>query len=171
MSSIPTNKSELITAIEIAFTKLHKDYLDIPEALTRVMAIEGNVKNTKISICDTLAYLIGWGKLILKWVELKSQNQPVNFPETGYNWNQLGLLAQSFQQTYRQVNFNQLLTLFENTNKEILSLINQLDDKILYANTWYEKYTLGRMIQLNTSSPMKNIRTKVRRFKKAHIIK
>ncbi|TOC26278.1 hypothetical protein CGJ87_24220, partial [Vibrio parahaemolyticus] len=28
----------------------------------------------------------------------------------------------------------------------------------------YEQWTLGRMIQFNTSSPMKNVRTKVRRF-------
>ncbi|MCF9684883.1 ClbS/DfsB family four-helix bundle protein, partial [Vibrio parahaemolyticus] len=34
----------------------------------------------------------------------------------------------------------------------------------LYGVAWYEQWTLGRMIQFNTSSPMKNMRTKVRRF-------
>ncbi|MBU2238452.1 MAG: ClbS/DfsB family four-helix bundle protein, partial [Gammaproteobacteria bacterium] len=34
--------------------------------------------------------------------------------------------------------------------------------------TWYEKWTLGRMIQFNTSSPMKNMCTKVRRFNKSN---
>ncbi|EGR2232552.1 ClbS/DfsB family four-helix bundle protein, partial [Vibrio parahaemolyticus] len=47
---------------------------------------------------------------------------------------------------------------------EILLLISSLSDHDLYGVVWYEQWTLGRMIQFNTSSPMKNMRTKVRRF-------
>ena len=168
MSSIPQNKNDLITAIEVAFTKLYKDYDNIPIELTRIIAIEGNVRNTQISVCDTLAYLIGWGKLVLKWIDLKANNKPVDFPETGYKWNQLGLLAQSFQKEYQQTSFKRLLKEFETTTNEIIHLINKLDNNSLYHSQWYEKWPLGRMIQFNTSSPMKNIRAKVRRFKKEH---
>ncbi|MGY6401180.1 ClbS/DfsB family four-helix bundle protein, partial [Vibrio parahaemolyticus] len=47
---------------------------------------------------------------------------------------------------------------------EILLLISSLSDYELYGVAWYEQWTPGRMIQFNTSSPMKNMRTKVRRF-------
>ncbi|HCE1656942.1 TPA: ClbS/DfsB family four-helix bundle protein, partial [Vibrio parahaemolyticus] len=50
------------------------------------------------------------------------------------------------------------------TINEILLLISSLSDHELYGVAWYEQWTLGRMIQFNTSSPMKNMRTKVRRF-------
>jgi hypothetical protein len=49
-------------------------------------------------------------------------------------------------------------------------LVESLDNQKLYGETWFEKYTLGKMIQLNTSSPMMNMRGKVRKFKKLNAI-
>lgn len=164
MSSIPSNKQELELAISSIFNKLMTDYRAIPESSCRECAIEGNVKGAQISVCDTVAYLIGWGKLVLKWYRLRSQNQPVDFPETSFKWNQLGLLAEHFQQQYQAWSYQDLLLELESTISEILALISTLTDQELYQTKWYEKWTLGRMIQFNTSSPMKNMRTKVRRF-------
>lgn len=168
-SSVPKNKEELELAICSIFQKLMVDYRSIPESLSRECAIEGNVKGTSISVCDTVAYLIGWGRLVLKWYDLKSKNCPVDFPETGYKWNELGLLAESFHKKYHDWRYEDLLRELEATTDEILLLISSLSSEELYGTQWYEKWTLGRMIQFNTSSPMKNMRTKVRRFKK-HLI-
>ncbi|WP_194435578.1 ClbS/DfsB family four-helix bundle protein [Vibrio fluminensis] len=164
MSSVPTNKEQLELAINSIFTKLMVDYRAVPESACRLCEIEGNIKGTKISVSDTLAYLIGWGKLVLKWHRLKSTNQHVDFPETGYKWNQLGLLALSFHQQYRDWKYDDLLVELESTTNEILALIGSLSNEELYGVAWYEQWTLGRMIQFNTSSPMKNMRTRVRRF-------
>ncbi|NAZ71788.1 ClbS/DfsB family four-helix bundle protein [Vibrio toranzoniae] len=164
MSSVPRSKDELELAIKSIFPKLMADYHSIPENKVRESGVEGNVKGTVISVSDTVAYLIGWGKLVLKWHNLKSQNQPVDFPETGYKWNQLGLLAESFHEEYRDWKYDDLLVELESTVNEILSLISSLSNYELYGVAWYEQWTLGRMIQFNTSSPMKNMRTKVRRF-------
>ena len=111
------------------------------------------------------------GKLVLKWHSLKSQGLNVDFPETGYKWNQLGLLAQSFQKEYQGWDFSSLQREFATTTQDILLLVGRLDVQALYGVPWYDKWTFGRMIQFNTSSPMKNVRTKVRRFKKYHGIK
>lgn len=170
MSSIPQNKKELVQAITQAYQKLVNDYQSIPTELSRELGIEGNVKGTTISVCDTLAYLVGWGRLVLKWHQCKSQGEHVDFPETGYKWNQLGQLAQHFQQEYHYWEFSRLLSEFESTTQDILALIDSLDDQTLYGAPWYDKWTLGRMIQFNTSSPMKNVRTKIRRFKKSYAI-
>ncbi|SDK40013.1 Protein of unknown function [Pedobacter sp. ok626] len=46
-----------------------------------------------MSINNLLAYLIGWGELVLKWNRKKDNNEPVDFPDTGYQWNELGKLV------------------------------------------------------------------------------
>ncbi|EHH1051789.1 ClbS/DfsB family four-helix bundle protein [Vibrio parahaemolyticus] len=145
MSSVPKNKDELELAINSILPKLMVDYRSIPESKARKVGVEGNVKGKFISVSDTVAYLIGWGKLVLKW-------------------HQLGLLAESFHEEYRDWKYSDLLVELEFTIYEILLIISSLSDHELYGVAWYEQWTLGRMIQFNTSSPMKNMRTKVRRF-------
>lgn len=171
MTSVPKNKQELYEAITVAYEKILVDYLAIPEEYSRSLGVEGNVKGTEISVSDTLAYLIGWGKLVLKWHNRTSAGKDVDLPETGYKWNELGKLAQAFHSQYEKWTYNDLITEFKSTMSELLSLIESLSNKELYGVSWYEKYTLGRMIQFNTSSPMKNMRAKVRKFKKNNGIK
>jgi hypothetical protein len=96
---------------------------------SRVVGIIGNVKGTQISVSDTIAYLIGWGRLVLKWHDLTPKNHPVNFPETRYKWHELGKSP---------------LKEFTITTSNILVLINSLDNKTLYGENWFEKYTLGK---------------------------
>ncbi|OAN17962.1 hypothetical protein A3K86_03320 [Photobacterium jeanii] len=171
MSSVPQNQSELIEAITQAHAKLRTDLENIPESYTRLQGVEGNVKGTQISVCDTLAYLVGWGQLVLHWHSEKQAGRDVAMPAQGFKWNQLGLLAQHFHHEYRHHSYNDLLRAFDHTTEQILELIYSLDEYQLYGCPWYEKWTLGRMIQFNTSSPMKNMRTKVRRFKRENAIK
>ncbi|MGF1834376.1 ClbS/DfsB family four-helix bundle protein [Photobacterium sanguinicancri] len=168
MSSVPQNKVELMSAISDIFEKLQRDINGIPVEFSRICEIEGNVKGTKISVCDTLAYLTGWGKLVLFWYEEKAAARVVTFPADGFKWNQLGLLAQHFQHEYRDWSFHALQQELLVTTQSIITLIKSLDNSELYEQAWYEKWTLGRMIQFNTSSPMKNVRTKIRRFKKVN---
>lgn len=146
------------------------DYSRVPQVKRRELCVEGNLKNTQVSVCDTLSYLIGWGKLVLKWHEKKSNGTDVDFPEVGFKWNELGELAQHFHKQYKDWSYKELTSEFESTVDEILLLIDSLTEQELYGSDWYRKYTLGRMIQFNTSSPMKNIRTKVRKFIKSHEI-
>ncbi len=164
MSSIPKNKEELYHAISEAYEKLIVDYSKIPEENTRSLNVEGNTKNTPISVCDTLSYLIGWGKLVLKWHDRKSNALAVDFPDTGFKWNELGKLAQHFHTRGKEKSYAELLLEYKSTVDEILILVDSLNEQELYGNDWYKKYTLGRMIQFNTSSPMKNVRTKIRKF-------
>jgi len=171
LSSVPKNKIDLQKAITVAFDKILVDYLSIPDEISRKIGVIGNVKETKVSVSDTVAYLIGWGKLILKWYALKSKGEPVNIPETGFKWNELGQLAQYFHSQYHEWTYEKLLMEFKITIASILVLIESLDNKKLYGENWYEQYTLGRMIQFNTSSPMINMRAKVRKFKKINHIK
>lgn len=163
---IPDNKIALLEAIHVNYKKLVIDLADIPTPLTTKVELDGHAKGTKMSICNLVSYLIGWQKLVLKWHQKKQLNQQVHFPETGFKWNELGLLAQRFYKDYEHLEYPQLLEKLEVTTNEVLQLIEAHSNEALYGKNWYEKYTFGRMIQLNTASPFLNARKRVRKWKK-----
>jgi len=164
--AIPQNKTELLFAINHNYHKLREDLVIVPVDWTELKELEGHAKGTKMSVKDLVAYLVGWGSLVLKWHRLKSSNLRVDFPETGYQWNELGQLAQKFYADYENESFDELIKELDKTVKHILQLIEKQDNAILYQAGWYKKYSMGRMIQLNTASPYKNARTRVRKFKR-----
>lgn len=166
--AVPTSKEELIKAITTNYSKLRKELSEIsPEAAT-IKELEGHASGTLMSVNNLLAYLIGWSELVLKWNRKKDNNETVDFPETGYKWNQLGLLAQKFYVDYEAADFNSLLMKLDKNVSDILSLIGSKSNKALYEVSWYEKWTLGRMIQFNTASPYTNARGRLRKWKKAN---
>jgi hypothetical protein len=169
--AIPTNKDELIIAINDSYLKLAKELQTIPDNLTEAKELEGHSKNTLMSINNLVAYLVGWGQLVLKWNDKKINGQEVEFPEIGYKWNELGLLAQKFYQDYEKDNFEILQSKLEETTNQILEIINKKSNEELYGFGWYDKWTLGKMIQLNTSSPFKNAKDRIRKWKKIKGIK
>lgn len=169
--AIPKNKEELIKAIVDNYQKLRAELLTIPPDLTTTKELEGHSKNTLMSINNLVAYLVGWGQLVLKWHDKKNKGLEVDFPETGYKWNELGLLAQKFYKDYAKDDFKTLMIKLDTTINELLNLIEGKTNVELYQMAWYDKWTLGRMIQLNTSSPFKNAKDRIRKWKKIKQLK
>lgn len=163
---IPQNKEALIIAIRENYKKLQTELNSIPLEFTTLVELEGHAKNTQMSIHNLVTYLLGWGELVLKWDDQKSKGMHVDFPETGFKWNQLGQLAQKFYKDYENLDFATLLSQLDGNQKQILELIDRKTNAELYETAWYDKYTLGRMIQLNTASPYKNARDRIRKWKK-----
>ncbi|AIL45692.1 ClbS/DfsB family four-helix bundle protein [Elizabethkingia anophelis] len=163
---VPANKEELLKVIETNYSKLKKELETISVEETAVKELDGHAKGTLMSIDNLLAYLIGWGELVLKWNKNRSENKPVDFPETGYKWNELGKLVQKFYADYQNDDFNTLIQKLDDTVKKITSLIQSKNNDELYGVGWYEKWTLGRMIQFNTASPYNNARGRIRKWKK-----
>lgn len=166
--AIPVNKEQLQDAIETHYQKLVKELASIPAELTGVQNMEGHAKGTLMSVHNLVAYLVGWGALVLRWNEGKDRNETVDFPETGYKWNELGKLAQKFYADYEDYDFDALKVLLGQTVSEILGIIARKSDAVLYGEAWYGKWTLGRMIQFNTSSPYQNAYGRIRKWKKEH---
>ena len=162
----PTDKTALKTAIKLNYVKLHKELLSIPSDLTQVKSMNGHAKGTFMSVENLISYLIGWGELVLKWIDKKNRNEPVDFPETGFKWNELGKLAQKFYKDYEDMNYDFLCNKLAVTVNRILEIINSKSNNELYEVNWYEKWTLGRMIQFNTASPYTNARGRIRKWKK-----
>lgn len=168
---IPENKIELIDAIETNYNKLVAEIESVPLGKVFEKSLDGHALYTKMSIHDLIAYLHGWGQLVLKWNEKIKVGDVVDFPETGYKWTELGLLAQKFYKDYENLPYAKLIADFDKTVNDLLDIIENKDDQELYSEAWYKHYPMGRMIQLNTSSPYKNALTRIRRWKKQSMIK
>lgn len=164
--AIPKSKEELLHEIATGYSRLKEDLIDVPAKQVFLKELEGHSKGTLMSVHDLVAYLTGWGELVLKWHSRKSKGLPVDFPETGFKWNELGKLAQKFYADHEDLEYEALLKKLDKTVKQLQALVEKHSNAALYKTAWYEKYTMGRMIQLNTSSPYKNARLRLRKWKK-----
>ncbi|MFQ2075833.1 ClbS/DfsB family four-helix bundle protein [Aeromonas veronii] len=151
---IPQNKAEQLLAIDTNFSKLFKALQAVPESRVREPTLAGHSKGTTMSVANLLAYLIGWSELLIKWIERDAAGLPVDFPETGFKWNELGRLAQKFYRDYEGLCYPALLQRLAAARGCIIELVEARSDQQLYGCLWYEKWTLGRMIQFNSASPL-----------------
>ncbi|MCV9906099.1 ClbS/DfsB family four-helix bundle protein [Brucella sp. HL-2] len=165
---VPANKQELLTAIETNYARLAIDLARLSPEQAMENTMEGHAKGTMMSVHNLVSYLVGWNELVLKWCQLRDERKPVDFPATGFKWNELGNLASKFYHDYQSLPFAELLSRFEAAKDALVELIEARSDAQLYGVAWYEKYTLGRMIQFNTSSPYANARGRLRKWLKAH---
>lgn len=74
------------------------------------------------------------------------------------------MLAQEFYRRYAHLELEELLERLDDAKNQIINYVETYDNDKLYAKPWYRSYTMGRMIQLNTSSPYKNARKRLRRW-------
>ncbi|MDO5606401.1 MAG: ClbS/DfsB family four-helix bundle protein [Paracoccus sp. (in: a-proteobacteria)] len=162
--AVPASKAELLAAIQTSFARLMADLARVPADRAREASMPGHAGGTLISPADLLAYLIGWNELVLKWLDRDDRGEPVDFPETGFAWNQLGLLAGKFYADHQRLDWRSLLMRLSNANARLLAQIAARPDAELYGRAWYGKYSKGRMIQLNSSSPYANARGRIRKW-------
>ena len=160
--AIPASKSELLDAIDQSFDKLMADLERVPHDKAREGSMDGHAKGTKMSPADLVAYLVGWNELVLKWLEQDDRGAPVDFPETGFKWTELGLLAQTFYADFSELSWPDLLRRLGTAKLSLVQTISARSDDELYGRPWYRNYTKGRMIQLNSSSPYANARKRIR---------
>lgn len=161
---IPSNKTELISEIQKHFASLWKDLENFPKEFSDREELEWQVKNTKVSVNNLISYLIWWWEMILKWNKNFKNPEKLELPEKGFKWNELGKLAQKFYKDYEKYGFEELKALLQKNNSEILKMLKKHTNEELYEQTWYTKWTFWRLVQFNTSSPYKNIRTRIRKY-------
>ncbi|QRI65847.1 ClbS/DfsB family four-helix bundle protein [Shinella sp. PSBB067] len=157
----------MLAAIETEFRKLNKTLEEVPPALVHERTMEGHAKGTQMSPFDLIAYLTGWNELVLKWLERDAAGAAIDFPETGFKWNELGRLAGKFYGDYADIPYPQLVERLHAAKARIVAAIVRTEDAALYGRPWYGKWTMGRMIQFNTSSPYANARGRLRAWLKA----
>jgi len=164
--AVPISKSELLSAISVTFDRLKDDLVRIPESRANEYSMPGHSAGTLMSPVNLVSYLLGWNELVLKWLRQDDKGMPIDFPETGFKWNQLGLLAQKFYADYPGLSWPELIEHLTLVKTELIETITRRSDEELYGSAWYGKWTKGRMIQFNTSSPYVNARGRIRKWLK-----
>ena len=162
----PSSKAELLAAIATTCDRLTADLARVPTDRVREDSLVGHAAGTMMSPADLVAYLIGWNDLVLKWLDRDDRGERVDFPEAGFKWNELGLLAQKFYRDHEALDWTSLLARLNEVRTRLVDTISARPDAELYGGPWYGKWTKGRMIQFNTSSPYANARVRIRKWLK-----
>lgn len=162
--AVPASRAELLVAITTTFEKLSRDLDLVPPERAREPGMPGHAAGTAMSACDLVAYLVGWVEQVLVWHDRRRRGLADEFPAHGYQWNQLGELAQHFYAQGAGLSWCELRQRLAAANTNVLALVEGLSDEELYGTSWYRAWTAGRMISLNTSSPYANARSRVRRW-------
>lgn len=160
--AVPASKDDLLAVIEKTFNQLDKDLDRVPADTTREPVLEGHAKGTTMSPADLVAYLIGWNQQVLTWHRRRAEGLPDEFPAPGTRWNELGLLAQRYYTEHTSDSWDSLRAQLLDAKNQIITLIQGYSNEELYGEPWYGKWTMGRMISLNTSSPYTNARGRIR---------
>lgn len=160
--AVPNAKAELRAAIATTFEKLMADAAKVQPNRAGEATMKGHADGTTMSPADLVAYLLGWNALVLKWLDRDDLDEPVDFPEAGFNWNQLGLLAQKFYTDYDTLTWHERLARLEAAKAGLIATITARSDDELYGSAWYGKCSKGRMIPFNTSSAYANARARFR---------
>ncbi|MBL7636875.1 MULTISPECIES: ClbS/DfsB family four-helix bundle protein [Atlantibacter] len=160
--SVPENKKQLLAAMTKNWDALQKKLSLVPAEQAYITQLDGHVSGTQMSVANLVSYLIGWGEQVLYWHQQERAGQNIDFPASGYKWNELGKLAQKYYADYASITcWSALLEKHADTHRKLLELVESYSDDALYGIPWYNTWTRGRMIQFNTASPYKNAATRL----------
>ena len=165
--SYPKTKTELLDTINKTFTQLMVELKKVPDEAARTVCMDGHAKNTCMSAANLVAYLIGWGELVIKWHEKKQRGEQVDFPETGFKWNELGRLAQKFYRDYDCLSYQELLGRLADTKCRVIAIVEARSNKELFGQPWHGDWRLGRILHMNSSAPYKNARARLRKWNRS----
>lgn len=160
--AVPQTKSELLRAIECGYDRLERDLQQVTPQRARQPILSGHLEGTVMSPADLVAYLIGWGEVVLGWHEASARGEEPIFPAPGYAWDQMGDLALSFYRARETDSWADLLARFKDSKVRVADLVTNLRDEDLYGQQWHGYQSAGRMIQFNTSSMYANARRRIR---------
>lgn len=162
---LPTSQQELLSRFDTAYHKLREEITRVPDELSRAPLLEGG-----LCVCDLMAYQIGWGRLLLQWEALEQAGQPVEMPASGFKWNQLGALANSFYLRSRDDSAAQLLSQLDALASDLREFMASSSEQLLFSvgqRQWAgAKWPVVKWLQVNTIAPYNSARVKLRKWQK-----
>lgn len=161
------DKTELIEALKKNYLLYDKEFDDISEDRKDILKPEIDK-----SPSQNISYQLGWTSLLLQWEADEKKGIKVQTPASGYKWNNLGGLYQSFYSKYETYSLHQQRELLKNQVNEIIEWIETLDHETLFVPeqrkwaTTPAKWPIWKWIDINTVAPFKNFRAQLRTWKK-----
>lgn len=159
--------------IQLEYNKLSDIIATISLKDRIIKAINGT--GGKVSVCDIIAYQIGWGTLLIEWYESGLQNKTIAMPGHGFSsWDYNGL-ALYFYKNYKFDCGPAQVKQFYTVVKRIIDIVESeyklgnLDKTGIWA--WCrlasgKEWPLSKWVTVNTVSPYKRAILLIRKFQK-----
>lgn len=165
------SKKELVDEIRKTSELFIKEFDDVKENEKDKM-----VEEVDRSPSQMIAYQLGWMNLLQTWESNEQKGIAQVLPKEGYKWNQMGLLYEEFYKQYSKYSLEDLKTMFnENVEKIISQIENYKDDELFesgkrkWASSTPSNWAIWKWITINTCSPFKTFRGKIRKWKKNNL--
>lgn len=120
-----------------------------------------------------IAYQLGWMDALLGFERDEQAGVEVVTPASGYKWNQLGDLYESFYERWSSHTPEQLTGSFHALTDQICAWVESLSESELYepgqrrwASSTPSAWPLWKWIHINTVAPFTTFRTKIRKWKR-----
>lgn len=122
-----------------------------------------------------IAYQLGWMSLILDWERAEQEGKTAVTPFSGYRWNNLGGLYQSFYRECEGNSLSELCDLFSERVHDITGFLAGLSEEEIFlpggrrwASSTPSNWPVWKWVHINTVAPFTSFRTKIRKWKKLH---
>lgn len=161
----PTNQSELLERAEEMYAKLMAeiDGLSTNDIVTDQIVGEWSIK-------DIIAHLYAWQQMTVSWYQAGNAGENPVTPSEDYTWREIPALNQHIYETYKNIDWDVILSDFQASHQDTLSLIKTIDNDELFTPKiykWTRTTTVGAYFISATSSHYDWARKEIRRGLKA----
>lgn len=162
------SKKALISEIEKTADLFINEFSDVKEE-DKDKLIDG-VDRTPAQM---IAYQLGWLDLVMKWDKDEAEGRPVVTPSEGYKWNNLGGLYKSFYEKFSSYSLAELQDLFKEKVFVFVQWLEGFTEEDVFtagsrkwASSTPSNWPVWKWVHINTVSPFKSFRSKIRKWKK-----
>lgn len=149
MSSIPVDRTHLISLINSQFDKLWR----LIEPITKDEALY--TVDDDFTIKDLIAIRVWWSASLVKWVKSGQRGKTMALPALGYTWRDTPALNRKIAEESRTKSFAFLRKQLAANKDHILALVSELSDaelEQLDVYDWAGKWPIMRWISVSSSS-------------------
>lgn len=161
----PTNQTELLERAEAMYDRLMGEI----DGLSLDTIVAGDTVG-EWSIKDVIAHLYAWQQMTVRWYQAGEAGENPVTPSEEYTWREIPALNQHIYETYKNVEWDTILSDFKTSHQDTLSLIKMLDNDELFTPqvyNWTRSTTVGAYFISATSSHYDWARKEIRRGLKA----
>ena len=165
------NKKELILEIQKTSSLFIDEFKDLNET-KKDHVVEGIDRTPS----QMIAYQLGWINLLMTWDRDELIGKEVITPTPGYKWNELGGLYQSFYTQYKRYSLSQLINEYINSVDKFIEWVDSFTENEIFeqdvrkwASSTPSKWPIWKWVHINSVSPFKSFRTKIRKWKKLNL--
>jgi len=165
------SRDELVSKIRSNYTLFIREFKDIDEEFK-----DTKVETVLRSPTEILAYQLGWINLLISWDKRERLGETVKTPHADYEWDQLGLLYQTFFQEYSHLSLTELTSQLDELVDTLIIWIGTLTDEELFKQGTLKwtgdkyKWPVSRFIHMNSVAPFKSFKEMICKWKKSRRI-